>query len=684
MYKMQNRPIKNYGCTTDFCDVLEVEGEGRQCLHKLYFRDLLYYKVNSLSAYRTKLLLLNFHDGIETVNALIAKHSDSQQNTPNKCRVCLELFRVGVHLQTPDKMSELFISWYMNMDLFRVTFTPTNNWYEMKDLKASSESQIDYTLGFIVEEQSRRRIPGFLVRHEDDILLLTQRKLLLYQDNYEWVPLENFYQQICRLEMVHKSVGLSNCEIFKQLSSQSIKLQDSTDPNIFKSEQYYRTASQYLNFRQLRAFEDGCTKSGIELIAGLFGCGKSTLLSYIVSKLILSENTRVLVTAERNIAIDEVMDKLLKFPELDKELVLRVGRTDSTASKAVICRSMDYLVQMELEKLSEEERDQNADEDLPYNYKVHGKVWKKQIQKVKVIFCTLTTAASKEMQKLQFKHVLVDESGLVTEWSLVCCLRSDMKMLLLLGDIVQNPPFSKHTLSLPSVLEILMDSSNVNNPVVHLDTQYRCHSFICSLVDVFYKYRIYTNVKYDDPYLRAMDIHGRKVGSNDASRAWMINIRGSFNTKGKCKGLSNKEEAVEVLKLLLNILNVLFQQNIQKNVKILAPYREQKSLLETMIASQKNFSQRMIIMMKAVEVQTFDGCQGTEGDIVILSLTRSGGMRTGLGFLANKVYRCVVPITRAREYLFIVGDEDLFKKDNNWREVLSKIQNRVHLEKDYL
>jgi CO dehydrogenase/acetyl-CoA synthase epsilon subunit len=65
-------------------------------------------------------------------------------------------------------------------------------------------------------------------------------------------------------------------------------------------------------------------------------------------------------------------------------------------------------------------------------------------------------------------------------------------------------------------------------------------------------------------------------------------------------------------------------------------------------------------------------------------LTRSGGMRTGLGFLANKVYRCVVPITRAREYLFIVGDEDLFKRDNNWREVLSKIQNRVHLEKDYV
>lgn len=307
--------------------------------------------------------------------------------------------------------------------------------------------------------------------------------------------------------------------------------------------------------------------------------------------------------------------------------------------------------------------------------RAHAKVWNSQMKTVRVIFSTLATAASKEMRGVNFEIVLVDEAALVSEWSLVCCLRRTIQTLLLLGDIKQNPPFCLYEPSPWSILELLLQNTRHYDQVIKLNTQYRCHEFICSLVEGFYDYKIYTAAKVSDDYLEDLEVHGRIVGHRRESRAWMIDLRGKFNSRDLC----NPTEVQEIFQLLLGIERVLKRQSLTKTVNILTPYKAQKVLLDGMISKNFSTSRNVEISVEVVEsneiaVQTFDGCQGTEANVIILSLTRSGNRSQGLGFLANRLYRCLVPITRAKDYLFVVGDFFFFTTDANWNSILTKIK----------
>ena len=93
-------------------------------------------------------------------------------------------------------------------------------------------------------------------------------------------------------------------------------------------------------------------------------------------------------------------------------------------------------------------------------------------------------------------------------------------------------------------------------------------------------------------------------------------------------------------------------------VGIITPYRDQLSELRRVFERHAS----------DVELNTVDGYQGREKDIIIFSCVRAAN-GTGVGFLAD-VRRMNVALTRARVGMFILGSEAALRSNSKWSSLL--------------
>ena len=111
-----------------------------------------------------------------------------------------------------------------------------------------------------------------------------------------------------------------------------------------------------------------------------------------------------------------------------------------------------------------------------------------------------------------------------------------------------------------------------------------------------------------------------------------------------------------------------------KVVLILSGYYPQVRLLQSRI----NQVARDIHILK-IECSTIDQAQGREADIVVLSLTRSN-RNSKVGFL-RELERVNVAVSRARELLYIVGDDRFILRADN-AESLQKVLGHIRKTSD--
>jgi superfamily I DNA and/or RNA helicase len=82
------------------------------------------------------------------------------------------------------------------------------------------------------------------------------------------------------------------------------------------------------------------------------------------------------------------------------------------------------------------------------------------------------------------------------------------------------------------------------------------------------------------------------------------------------------------------------EESIEGKLGIITPYKAQVELLKSLLKDYED------------DINTVDSFQGQERDIIIFNSVRSG---KNIGFL-NDLRRLNVAITRAKHYLFIVGN----------------------------
>jgi superfamily I DNA and/or RNA helicase len=251
--------------------------------------------------------------------------------------------------------------------------------------------------------------------------------------------------------------------------------------------------------------------------------------------------------------------------------------------------------------------------------------------------------------------VILDEAGSMPEWKMPLLTRFQPRLLLLVGDHKQLPPFTscQGGFRPVSVLERMVDAlSSTATPVKMLTTQFRMHPDICQFVSAhFYNKRLET----DESRALACALAARE--RPEPPIVWRTHGGGESRAEHSTS-TENREEARIICG---EILPALFADPhyAGKKIVIITMYKAQLRLLEQMFAEHQHTGK--------AAVMTVDSAQGSEADIVILSLVRSNAQRH-IGFARDR-QRINVALSRAKDRLLIVGNAQCFESDRVWRDL---------------
>ena len=184
---------------------------------------------------------------------------------------------------------------------------------------------------------------------------------------------------------------------------------------------------------------------------------------------------------------------------------------------------------------------------------------------------------------------------------------------------------------------------NVPSCVTLLRVQYRMHEQIMRFSSEWF---------YEGKVESAPTVKYRSILDYDTPMVW-VDSPSPEAFVGTNHGRINKEEAELTLTTLASYVEKIGRQRYideHLDVAIITPYRLQAQYLRSLL--KKNETLRPI--RKTISVNTVDGFQGQERDIVLISLVRSNE-HGQIGFL-NDLRRMNVAMTRARMKLIIIGD----------------------------
>lgn len=421
-----------------------------------------------------------------------------------------------------------------------------------------------------------------------------------------------------------------------------------------------------LNEYQQTAVKNALAAQDVALVHGPPGTGKTTVLVEIIRQHV-ARGERVLATAPSNIAVDNILEKLIGTG-------LRVTRLGHPARTLESLRHGNLAAQIEEDPAYEEVQELDAyRERLIHRASRHGraisqlgyeerqlrerevgKLWRQArdleseiargiVAGANVVLAT-HAGMSKRYVKGDFDLVVLDEASQASEplsWVPLTIARK----AIFAGDSNQLPPtiYSKEaaegglTVTLFDRLKKILPAS----AQTLLRVQYRMHEDIMKFPsDEFYDGKLIADesvakhVAAELPGVAPHDLTSRPVTFVDTAGAGYDEVWNDM-----LESRENKGEAELAVKLLYELLGAGMKA---QDIGILTPYTAQAKLLKTL--AREN----------GLEIGSVDGFQGREKEAIILSLVRSseGGQ---IGFLSD-MRRLNVAITRARRCLIVVGD----------------------------
>lgn len=442
----------------------------------------------------------------------------------------------------------------------------------------------------------------------------------------------------------------------------------------------------WLNITQEAAVNEVLRAKDVMVVHGPPGTGKTTTLVESIYETLRRES-QVLVCAQSNMAVDWIAEKLA-----DRGIaVLRVGNpsrvNDKMLSFTYERRFESHPSYPQLWAIRKAIRDLYANKGTGNKEAFHQKMARLKdratelelaineslFNEARVIACTLAGSANRILAGRKFSTLFIDEAAQALEAACWIAIQKAGRVILA-GDHCQLPP----TIKCPEALKgglgrTLMESIVSHKPscVTLLCMQYRMNEHIMRFSsDWFYQGKVESapNVRYrgildwDTPmewidtadpeqishYLIAEEL---AADSCETGRQEMPDF-GEEQREDSTSHI-NKEEA----RLTLNILKSYFQKIGRQRILderidtgIISPYRGQVQLLRRMVGRDSFFKP----YRQWISINTVDGFQGQERDIILVSMVRSNE-EGQIGFLRD-LRRMNVAITRARMKLILVGD----------------------------
>ncbi len=430
----------------------------------------------------------------------------------------------------------------------------------------------------------------------------------------------------------------------------------------------------WLNSTQEHAVNEVLVSKDVSIVHGPPGTGKTTTLVEAIYET-LKRETQVMVCAQSNMAVDWISEKLTDhgIP------VLRIGNPTRVNDKMLSFTyerkfesHPDYPDLWSIRKAIRELREHKKkgesihqkiarlrDRANELEMRINGSLF----DEARVIACTLVGSSSKLLVGKKFSTLFIDEAAQALEPACWIAIRRCHR-LVLAGDHQQLPPTIKcYEAQLGGLGRTLMERivENVPSCVTLLKVQYRMNEQIMRFSsNWFYKGEVEADqsvknrsiLDYDTPMMWIDTSELSISGSDDDSGGEELpDYKESF--VGSSYGRINKAEAELTLQTLTDYINKIGKLRFldeRLDVGVISPYKVQTQYLRSLIRKRAEFKP----FRNMISVNTVDGFQGQERDIILISLVRSND-QGNIGFL-NDLRRMNVAMTRARMKLIIIGD----------------------------
>lgn len=288
---------------------------------------------------------------------------------------------------------------------------------------------------------------------------------------------------------------------------------------------------------------------------------------------------------------------------------------------------------------------------------------------VDVICTTLSGAGHRDMaQQIAFDMVIIDEAAQAIELSSLIPLKYRCTRCVMVGDPQQLPPtvLSMEATKYMYNQSLFVRLQRSRPEAVHLlSIQYRMHPEISRLPSrLFYDGRLLDGPSMDEKTFQPWHTSS-KFGIYK-----FFNVVESREEGTRGKSFKNSFEA-RVVRALYSRLIKQFKDKKDTRVGIITPYRGQLEELRRLF--EEEFGRDI---SNKIALNTVDGFQGQEKDVIILSCVRAGPGVTNVGFLAD-VRRMNVALTRAKSSVFIVGHAPtLERSDKFWAQIIVDARER--------
>lgn len=486
------------------------------------------------------------------------------------------------------------------------------------------------------------------------------------------------------------------------------------DPKESKKEKYIDFIDKSLNDSQKNAVKNAINTQNFFLIHGPFGTGKTRTLVELIQQEV-RQNNKVLVTAESNGAVDNILDRLSKNEKLK---ITRLGHPQRV-SKENITYSLAYkaenhqltskinkdykriedMIQSRdnFTKPTPQYRRGFSDSDILFNAskgkggrgispskmesmaswllenekidEIHDKIKKLENKIVKdiinssnVILSTNSTSAIEEIARTKFDVVIVDEATQSTIPSVLIPL-AKARRFILAGDHKQLPPtiISKKAQFLENTLfEELIEK--YPNKSALLNVQYRMNSFLMEFPNSeFYNGNLKSDLSVNNININEIitlnDLNENKLEKDlhEDSKPLLFIDTSNLEENGE-KHLKDSKSIINQSEA--NIASLIAKFYLKngintKDIGIISPYADQVNLIKD---------------KTDVEVKSVDGFQGREKEVIIISTVRSN-KNGNIGFLKD-LRRLNVAITRAKRKLIVIGNKDTLNRNSTYSKLI--------------